>query len=152
MSQGSGNLLEKSRWFSWRRLGDKTKGTDGWIFAHTQSRTYVGVHMPSLAPDIQTHTYPAVEGNSSHPGLGEPWGQRWGLCWVALCWMTKGVRHSYLEHPRAAPWWSIDTLGRVDMSLPGLSMASRSGYVLAGRSGSKEPLEKPERILGAAVR
>lgn len=35
------DLLEKSSWLSWHRLGDKARGTDGRTFAHTWSQIHV---------------------------------------------------------------------------------------------------------------
>lgn len=83
-----------------------------------------------------------VGGGLAHPGQKPTeWlpGSGWCLYWVALCWMTKGVKHRYPEYPRETPGWGIHThaLGEADTSWPVLSMASQAGCVLAGRSAPK---------------
>lgn len=97
-----------------------------------------------------------VGGGLAHPGQKPTeWlpGSGWCLYWVALCWMTKGVKRRYPEYPRETPGWGIHThaLGEGRHILAG-SLNGFSGWLCLGwEVCSKEPLEKPDRILGGAA-
>lgn len=56
---------------------------------HMHGHRYMGAHVHSLAPGIQTHTCPAVEGHLSHSRLGCLRDKGWCRCWVARGW-SKG--------------------------------------------------------------
>lgn len=99
-------------------------------------------------PDIKINIYPAVERDSSHPGLGMPRGQGWCLCWVTLCRMTKGVRHRYPRYSRKTPRSSTE--GEADTASLVLLTVFQSGVSWLEGAGFKEPLEKQERTLGGA--
>lgn len=75
------DLLEKSSWLSWRRLGDKARGTDGGTFAHTWSQIHadtqaqLGPRHPHTFVLLLRGTCPVLDSGSlgDRAGAGVGW-------------------------------------------------------------------------------
>lgn len=112
---------------------------------HTpQSWTWVsGTQRNHQAPDIKMHTYPAVEGallildwECLEGRAGALWDDQRGETQIPR--VLQKTPRGELRHTR----------GEADTPSLVLSTASQSGVSWLEGAGSKDPLEKPEKILG----